>query len=179
MTEQRWASADPSWNEYGADEWADAAVGAMALGGIERLYFCSGSELSFYQEAVARARSREWPAPKLVTMVHEGAALNAAIGDAMVSGQPAATAAHVDVGTFNYGAGLHTAWRGGYPVLITAGTGPAPTPARWRAVATTACSGSRSPATRARSFGSTPSSTTVWSTRTTPGSWSAGCFRSP
>ena len=124
MTEQRWASADPSWNEYGADEWADAALGAMRLGGVERLYFCSGSELSFFQEGVARARSREWPAPKLVTMVHEGAALNAAIGDAMVTGQPAATAAHVDVGTFNYGAGLHTAWRGAYPVLIMAGTGP-------------------------------------------------------
>src|SRR5262249_9296197 len=30
----------------------------------------------------------------------------------------------VDVGTLNYGAGLHTAWRGAYPVLITAGTGP-------------------------------------------------------
>ena len=30
----------------------------------------------------------------------------------------------MDVGTFNYGAALHTAWRGGSPVLITAGTGP-------------------------------------------------------
>ena len=42
----------------------------------------------------------------------------------MISGQPAATAVHVDVGTLNYGAALHTAWRGAYPVLITAGTGP-------------------------------------------------------
>ena len=124
MTEQHPVPADPSWNEYGAEEWADAAFGAMRAGGVERLYFCSGSELSFYQEAAARARSREWPVPKIVTMVHEGAALNAAIGDTMVSGQPAATAVHIDVGTFNYGAGLHTAWRGGYPVLMTAGTGP-------------------------------------------------------
>ena len=57
-------------------------------------------------------------------MTHEGAALNAAIGSAMVSGQPAATAVHVDVGTLNYGAGIHTAWRGGYPVLMMAGAGP-------------------------------------------------------
>ncbi|MGH8597534.1 MAG: thiamine pyrophosphate-binding protein, partial [Gammaproteobacteria bacterium] len=51
-------------------------------------------------------------------------ALNAALGCTMVTGQPSVTAAHVDVGTLNYGAGLHSAWRGGYPVLITAGTGP-------------------------------------------------------
>ena len=31
---------------------------------------------------------------------------------------------HVDVGTLNYGGAIHTAWRGNYPVLITAGTGP-------------------------------------------------------
>ena len=42
----------------------------------------------------------------------------------MVSGQPSATAAHVDVGTLNYGSGIHTAWRGMYPVLMMAGTGP-------------------------------------------------------
>ena len=57
-------------------------------------------------------------------MTHEGVALNAALGTAMVTGQPAATAVHVDAGTFHYGAALHTAWRGSYPVLITAGTAP-------------------------------------------------------
>ena len=50
----------------------------------------------------------------------------------MVREQPAATAAHVDVGTFNYGAGLHTAWRGSYPVLITAGAGPRAYPGSMR-----------------------------------------------
>ncbi len=59
-----------------------------------------------------------------MTVTHEGDALNAALGNAMVTGQPAATAAHVDAGTFNYGAALHSAWRGSYPVLITAGSGP-------------------------------------------------------
>jgi acetolactate synthase-1/2/3 large subunit len=65
-------------------------------------------------------------------VTHEGVAINAALGSAMVSGRPTATAVHVDVGTFNYGAGLHTAWRGGYPVLITAGTGPRAFPGSMR-----------------------------------------------
>ncbi len=115
---------DPRWGEYPAEEWSDAIVASMKLGGVDRLYFVSGTEIVYYQEAIAKAHARGWPAPELVTMVHEGVALNAAMGDAMVSGHPTATACHIDVGTLNYGAGIHTAWRGSYPVLMTAGTGP-------------------------------------------------------
>jgi len=60
----------------------------------------------------------------LITVTHEAVAVYAALGTAMVRNQPAATAVHVDVGTLNYGGGIHTAWRGNYPVLITAGTRP-------------------------------------------------------
>jgi acetolactate synthase-1/2/3 large subunit len=124
MVEQRLLAADPRWGEYPADEWADAVMTSMKLGGIDHFFFVSGSELSFYQEAVARAGAKGWPTPKLYTVTHEGAAMNAALGTTMVTGGPAAVAAHVDVGTFNFGAGIHTAWRGGYPVLIMAGAGP-------------------------------------------------------
>ena len=96
----------------------------MKLGGVDNLFFVSGSEIAFWQESIAKAKEREWPAPRLVTVTHEGVALNAAAGDAMVSGKPSATAVHVDVGTLNYGAAIHTVWRGSYPVLMTAGTGP-------------------------------------------------------
>ncbi len=112
------------WGEYGAEEWADAVVSAMKLGGVDNLFFVSGSELNFYQEAAAKAHAKGRPAPRLVTMMHEHVALNAALGNAMVRNQPAATAVHVDVGTLHYGAAVHTAWRGSYPVLMTAGTGP-------------------------------------------------------
>lgn len=124
MVEQRLLAADPSWGEHPADEWADAVITSMKLGGIDHFYFVSGSELSYYQEAVARANAKGWPTPKLYTVTHEGAAINAALGTSMVTGGPAATAAHVDVGTLNYGAGIHTAWRGSYPVLLLAGAGP-------------------------------------------------------
>jgi acetolactate synthase-1/2/3 large subunit len=124
MAIQERAGIDKRWGEYAADEWSDAVVTAMKLGGIDHLFFVSGSEIGFYQEATIKAHELGRPSPRLVTMMHEQTALNAALGVAMVSGQPAATAVHVDVGTFNYGGGLHTAWRGRYPVLMTAGTGP-------------------------------------------------------
>ncbi len=115
---------DPRWGEYHAEEWADAIIASMKLGGVEHLFFVSGSEIAFFQESVAKARHRGWPAPRLLTVTHESVALNAAIGSSMASGRPAATAVHVDVGTLNYGGAIHTAWRGSYPVLIMAGTGP-------------------------------------------------------
>ncbi len=123
MSQQGMGYYAASWGEYGADEWSDALVASMKLGGVDNLFFVSCSEIAFWQEAVAKARDREWPSPRLVSLTHEGAALNAAAGNAMVSGQPAATAVHVDVGTLNYDAAIHTVWRGSYPVLATAGTG--------------------------------------------------------
>ncbi len=124
MAQRHMGAYEASWGEYGADEWSDALVASTKLGGVDNLFFVSGSEIAFFQEAIAKARSNEWPAPRLITVTHEGVALNAAAGDAMVSGRPSATAVHVDLGTMSYGAGIHTAWRGSYPVLMTAGTGP-------------------------------------------------------
>lgn len=117
-------SFDARWREYGALEWSDAVMAAAKLGGVDNLFFVSGSELAFFQESIVKAGKRGWPAPRLITVTHEGVALNAALGYTMISGQPSATAVHVDVGTFNYGGAIHTAWRGSYPVIIMAGTGP-------------------------------------------------------
>jgi acetolactate synthase I/II/III large subunit len=117
-------SHDARWSEYPGEEWSDALVTSMKLGGVDHLFFVSGSEIAFWQESVARAQEKGWPAPKLITVPHESVALNAALGSAMIRNQPDATAVHVDVGTLNYGGAIHTAWRGNYPVLITAGTGP-------------------------------------------------------
>jgi acetolactate synthase-1/2/3 large subunit len=117
-------ATNPRWSEHPAEEWSDAIVAAMKLGGVDHLFFVSGTEIIFYQEAVAKARQRGWPTPELVTVPHEHVALNAALGAAGASGQPSAVAVHVDVGTLNTGAAIHSAWRGGYPVLITAGNAP-------------------------------------------------------
>ena len=102
----------------------EQVVAAMAAGGVEWLFFTSGSELAFYQEAIAKARALGRKAPRLVLFTHEYPALNAALGYAAATGKPAATAAHVDVGTQHYGAAIHSAMRSGLPVLITAGAPP-------------------------------------------------------
>jgi len=112
------------WTEVPAEEYADAVVASMALGGIDYLFFTSGSEIMFYQEALAKAKALGRPGPRMVTMTHEHPNLCAAIGYSMYTGKPTATAVHVDVGTQHYGGAIHTASRGNVPVLITAGSPP-------------------------------------------------------
>jgi len=103
----------------------DAIVASMVAGGVDHLFFTSGSEIGFYQEAVAKARAHGHNNPmRLVTVPHEHISLNAALGYAAVSGRPAATAVHVDVGTLHMGGAIHTAWRSGLPVVMTAGFPP-------------------------------------------------------
>jgi acetolactate synthase I/II/III large subunit len=124
--------APGAWTEVQADEASDAIVAAMALAGVEYLFFTSGSEIMFYQEAVAKAQAKGLPAPKIITMTHEHPSLNAALGYAATTGKPVATAAHVDVGTQNYGGSIHTAYHSGLPVLITAGAPPVSYPGSMR-----------------------------------------------
>jgi acetolactate synthase-1/2/3 large subunit len=114
-----------AWIEAPAENVGEAIVAAIAAGGIDHVFFTSGSEIAFLQEAIAKARALRRGRPiRLVSVPHEHASLNAALGYAAVSGRPAMAAAHVDAGTLNYGGALHTAWRSGLPVLITAGIPP-------------------------------------------------------
>ncbi len=117
----------PEWMQLPVEQGADAGdaiIAALAAGGVDYVFFTSGSEIGFYQEAIAKAHALGWPAPRLITMTHEHASLNAALGYAAVSGNPAVTAAHVDAGTQHHGAAIHTAMHAGLPVLITAGCPP-------------------------------------------------------
>ena len=129
----RRSRAEPdNWTSVPADERGDAIVAAMGLGGVDYMFFNSGSEIMFMQEAIAKANALGRPAPKLVMMTHEYPTLNAALGYAAVSGRMAATAVHVDVGTQHYGCAIHTARHSGLPVLITAGAPPVSFPGSMR-----------------------------------------------
>jgi acetolactate synthase-1/2/3 large subunit len=94
------------------------------MAGVEYLFFTSGSEICFYQEAIAKCQVSGRKAPKLITINHEHIGLNAALGYAAVTGKPAVTAVHVDAGTLHHGGAIHTAYRSGLPVLMTAGGPP-------------------------------------------------------
>ncbi len=119
------AQATQRWVEMRDADVGDAIVAAMGHAGVDLLFFHSGAEIAFYQEAVAKAHALGSPAPRLITMTHEHAGLNAALGYAAVSGKPVATAAHVDAGTLNYGGAIHSALHSGLPVMISAGAAPA------------------------------------------------------
>ena len=113
-----------AWVEVPAEDNGDAMIASMAEAGVDYIFFTSGSEIGFYQEAVAKAHAQGRKAPKLITVTHEHASLNAALGYAAVSGKPAVTAAHVDCGTQHYGGAVHTALHCGLPVMITGGGSP-------------------------------------------------------
>lgn len=121
-----------AWAQLPADDFGEAIVAAMTAGGVDHVFFISGSEIGFYQEAIAKARALGRRAPALITITHEYAGLNAALGYAAASGKPAVTAAHVDVGTQHYGGAIHTAWHSGLPVFITAGAPPSSHPGSMR-----------------------------------------------
>ena len=112
------------WQDVPADNAGDAIVAALGAAGVEYLFFTSGSEIGFYQEALAKAHALGRPAPRIITVTHEHASLNAAIGYALVSGKPAVTAVHVDVGTMHHGGAVHTAMHANAPVVMTAGYPP-------------------------------------------------------
>ena len=109
------------WREQPADEVSEVLLASAALAGIERLWFVSGTELAFLQEATVKNHALGRPAPRLMTMTHESVALAAACGETMVTGQPSAIAFHVEVGLLHAGAAIHNADRGNYPVLMMSG----------------------------------------------------------
>jgi acetolactate synthase I/II/III large subunit len=121
-----------AWIEVPVADNGEAIVAAMTEAGVEYVFFTSGSEIGFYQEAIAKAEAQGRKAPKLISVTHEHANLNAALGCAAVSGKPVATAAHVDCGTQHYGGAIHTAWHAGLPILITAGIPPVAYPGSMR-----------------------------------------------
>ena len=121
-----------AWVELPVEDNGEAIVAAMAEAGIEYVFFTSGSEIGFYQEAIAKAEALGRKAPKLIMVTHEHASLNAALGYSAFTGKPSVTAAHVDCGTLHYGGAIHTAWHSGLPILITAGLPPVAYPGSMR-----------------------------------------------
>ena len=113
-----------SWHEIAADEKSEVLMTAMKLAGIDRLWFVSGTELGFFQEAHVKNKVLGRPTPDIMTMTHENACLAAACGETVITGRPSATAAHVEVGLLNYGGAIHNASRGNYPVLMMSGYPP-------------------------------------------------------
>ena len=116
-----------SWIKHDAADVGELIVIALAQGGVDRVFFTSGSDIVFFQEAIAKAQAKNRPTPSLVSIPHEHVSLNAALGYAAVSGKPAVVAVHADLGTQHLGAAVHTASQSRLPVVIAAGSPPVAT----------------------------------------------------
>jgi acetolactate synthase-1/2/3 large subunit len=116
-----------AWRRHDAADIGELIVAAFAAGGVDRVFFTSGSDIVFYQEAIAKAQALGRPAPILTSIPHEHVSLNAALGYAAVSGKPTVVAVHADLGTQHLGAAIHTASHSRLPVIITAGAPPVAT----------------------------------------------------
>jgi acetolactate synthase-1/2/3 large subunit len=112
------------WVEVPAEEVGEAYMQALAINGVDYLFFSSGSDIMWMQENAVKLRATGRLTPRIVTMLHEGPNLAAACGYSMVSGMPSVTAAHVELGLMAYGGNIHNAWRGNFPVLMTSGKAP-------------------------------------------------------
>jgi acetolactate synthase I/II/III large subunit len=110
------------------DAPAEAILAALKLNGVDRIWFVSGSEIGVLQEGSAKHRVLGRPAPAIMTMTHENAALAAACGDTIVTGSASAAAFHVEAGLLNAGGAIHNADRGNHPVLIISGYPPSAEP---------------------------------------------------
>ena len=70
-----------NWVETQAESVGDEMVAALSAGGIDHLFFTSGSEIGFFQEATSKAHIQGHNNPiRLITVPHEHANLNAALG---------------------------------------------------------------------------------------------------
>ena len=54
------------WMEIPAGDVGDAVIAAMAAGGVDHLFFTSGAEIVWFQEAIAKAHAQGRPAPRLI-----------------------------------------------------------------------------------------------------------------
>src|SRR5688572_11017767 len=79
-----------NWIEAPAEDVGDAIIAALTAGGVDHLFFTSGSEIGFFQEATAKARAQGHNKQmRLITVPLEHISLNAALGFAAVTGRPA------------------------------------------------------------------------------------------
>lgn len=108
-------------------EMAEGILAGLARSGVDHVWFTSGSELTCFQEAAAKARSLRTPAPRIMTVVHEHVAACIAMGESMVTGLPSSVAAHADLGLLSYGGAIHNAALGEFPLFVITGY-PATTP---------------------------------------------------
>ena len=105
---------------------AEQFLRAFHRQGVKRVFANLGTDHTPLLEAAATVRRAGDgdEIPDIVSCPHEFAAMSAAHGCAVATGEPQVVLVHVDVGTQNLGAAMHNAHRAGAPVFVLAGLAP-------------------------------------------------------
>ncbi len=103
---------------------AEAYLSALRKHGIRFVFANGGTDFAPIVEGLLRARERQIPLPRFVTVPHENVAVSIASGFYKVAGEPAAVMVHTTVGTANALCGIMNADRGNVPMLLAAGRSP-------------------------------------------------------
>jgi acetolactate synthase-1/2/3 large subunit len=97
---------------------------SIAANGVEKMFFCGGTDNFYLMESVAKFKALGKPTPELVTVLHESDAVYMNMGYFQWSGRPQVTMLHVDSGTINAGAAWPEAWQANAGIVVMAGRTP-------------------------------------------------------
>lgn len=105
---------------------AERLLRSLADHGVTYIFGNFGTDHTPLLEAAAQLRETgvHDALPEIVVCPHEFAAMSAAHGHAVATGDVQAVLVHVDVGTQNLGAAMHNAHRAHAPVMVIAGLAP-------------------------------------------------------
>ncbi len=107
-----------------AIEGHELILQSLAANDVDYLFFCGGTDNYMFMESAKKFESLGRPHPKLLTCLHESAAVYAAYGYFMVSGKPQAVMLHVDNGTLNAGGSWSNSKLGNAGIVVLAGRTP-------------------------------------------------------
>ncbi len=102
------------------EEGAEAFIELLNSNGVVYIFLNPGTASVSIQEALSKYKALGKPAPKVITSLHEFAALSAAHGYFMVSGKPQVVLIHLALGTQQLGGAMINAQRGRAGVVICA-----------------------------------------------------------
>ena len=97
---------------------------AIAANGVNKIFFCGGTDNYFFMESVAKFKALGKPCPDLVTVLHESDAVYMNMGYFQWTGKPQVTLLHVDSGTINAGSAWPEAWHANAGIVVIAGRTP-------------------------------------------------------
>lgn len=121
---QRLAAPEPQRVHVEASTVAHALMALLARRGVRYFFSNSGTDFTPIIDALARYSGDPDFAMQTIAIPHENTAIGMAHGYFLVSGQPQAVMAHVNVGTANMGLGIINAARSHIPMLVLAGKTP-------------------------------------------------------